>query len=846
MRALFFDSAGAVLFERSDDETATVQHEELTLQALYPYRDDKIILRGMRIGYQDALGDWQVFEIRKAKTYEQDHYQEITAEHICISELTDEHFVGAEWTDVTAAAALGEILTGTGWAVGTSTASNTSSANASMGNVWQDVRTIENNWNVYILPRVTVGDAGITGKYLDIVPAGGTWRGMRLSLDKNADEVGVTWDDTKLKTALYAYGASVEVTVGGEKQKKPLTFEDVEWTQTQDHPAKPLGQAYLEDPAATAAFGRNGRSRFGYYQNGDINDAQTLLEKTWESLKTLNTPDVTIDCVVTDLYRLGYTDVPIRLHDTALVEIRPTGIVLQKEVIQYTEDLNDPSQSRLVIGVYIPNIIYINRETSKAAGGGGGGGGGQTDGEYKESLFVTQINANEYGLSVTSAELQEVKGTVITQGAQLQIDRTGISSLATGTGAQLNPDGTLVVDSQGNPIFVDQNNCLYTKITQNAANITLEATRATTAEGNLRGAINVEADKITQIVTAVGSNGEVTAASIVASVNSAGSSVVIDADHIDLNGIVTAQVFETALASIAELTGDLHVAGSVTVGGHLSSGDIDVESLSGFKVDGTSIGLGDAVNGFGTPTVSGGQVSIPYTTLSGGSGTINFNKAAAGIITGINQRQTAAYSTTDKEYTVYPTATGTDITNAPYDAQIFVSGLAAYNHGYDTASGQVSLPGSGSSASFAFAYPKTTTSGGTTTRTQSLTSYALETTNGNLTVSVTSGSGAGKVTHAEATCSDSNLDAGNIKDGVVIFGITGTYTGTQPYSDYRVVASWRSGSADYGATTSHRTLTITAQGKNASGQWVNLASGSRRVTATRRYDGEADYYIDIT
>lgn len=677
MRALFFDSAGAVLFERSDDETATVQHEELTLQALYPYRDDKIILRGMRIGYQDALGDWQVFEIRKAKTYEQDHYQEITAEHICISELTDEHFVGAEWTDVTAAAALGEILTGTCWAVGTSTASNTSSANASMGNVWQDVRTIENNWNVYILPRVTVGDAGITGKYLDIIPAGGTWRGLRLSLDKNADEVGVTWDDTKLKTALYAYGASVEVTVGGEKQKKPLTFEDVEWTQTADHPAKPLGQAYLEDPAATAAFGRNGRPRFGYYQNGDINDAQTLLEKTWESLKTLNTPDVTIDCVVTDLYRLGYTDVPIRLHDTALVEIRPTGIVLQKEVIQYTEDLNDPSQSRLVIGVYIPNIIYINRETSKAAGGGGGGGGGQTDGEYKESLFVTQINANEYGLSVTSAELQEVKGTVITQGAQLQIDRTGISSLATGTGAQLNPDGTLVVDSQGNPIFVDQNNCLYTKITQNSANITLEATRATTAEGNLRGAINVEADKITQIVTAVGSNGQVTAASIVASVNSAGSSVVIDADHIDINGILSAQQFETALASIDTLVGDLEVYGSVSVGGSLL--------IDGFRLGGSGL----ITNVLTDASVSGNTLTI---TKSDGT-TVNFSKAGSINVILKNSQTWKPADYTHGGFDVTVTASGTNV--ASYTDTVSVDASmawsAGWSEGYDDGVAEFSL-----------------------------------------------------------------------------------------------------------------------------------------------------------
>ena len=272
---------------------------------------------------------------RKAKTYEPDHYQEITAEHIAISELTDEFFAATEWTNITAQAALTALLTGTLWSVGTVTSSGTSSANIGNGNVWQDVRTIESSWNVTITPRVTVNASGITGRYLDIAPAGGTWRGLRLSLEKNMDDAAVTWDDSNLKTALFGFGKSVET----NGTTAPLTFASVTWTATANHPAKPSGQTYIEDPDATAAYGRNGRARFGFYQNGDISNAEVLLEKTWETLKTVNIPDVSIDGTVSDLHRLGYTDVPLRLHDLALVEIRQTGVILQKEIIRYTEDL---------------------------------------------------------------------------------------------------------------------------------------------------------------------------------------------------------------------------------------------------------------------------------------------------------------------------------------------------------------------------------------------------------------------------------------------------------------------------------------------------------------------------
>jgi len=650
MRFKFFSQAGGILFERNDDETATVVHEEMSLQILYPYDENKAIQRGMLVGYTDVSGSWQVFEIRKAKLYEPDHYQEITAEHICIAELTDEHFKGAEWTDITASAALAELLDGTGWAVGTDTSEGVSSANVSMSNVWQDVRSIENNWNVYILPRVTVGATGITGRYLDIIPAGGTWRGLRLSLEKNADELGVTWDDSKVKTALYAYGKSESTTVDGQKVSAPITFEDVVWEATADHPAKPAGQAYLVDPDATAAFGRNGRPRFGYYQNGDISDPEILLEKTWESLKTLNHPDVTIDSLVTDLYRLGYNDVPIRLHDTALTEIRPTGIILSLEIIQYTEDLNDPLQSRVTIGTYIPNIIYINRETKKAAGGGGGGGGGQNDGEFQDSLFVTNIQANELGLEVTSAELAEAKSDIVAQGAQLTIDRTGINALAVGTGAQLNADGTLVVDAHGDPIFVNTGGGLYSKISQNASEIALKVSK-----GDVSTQLSVECGNVTITGGNLVVDGMVTTSSLESDIAGLGN-VHIDHLYVDTQLDVTGQAyFDNGLSTE-----------STVEAGHVSTDSIQASTLNEYDLDNFVVNA----------SVSGNTL-----TLTKGDGTtVNFNKG--GVITAITKSsqtwKPALFTHGGFEVGVY--ASGNNV--GTYSDTIEVDGAYAWSAGW--------------------------------------------------------------------------------------------------------------------------------------------------------------------
>lgn len=394
MEFTFLSAAGVTLFTRSDAESAHWTQEEMTVNATFPFVDGKVIERGQRLAFRDPATDTiEVFEVRSVSTIEPDHYQQISAEHIAISELQDEHINKVEITEKTAAQALATALTGTLWSVGTSTASGSQSANISRGSVWQAVTTIKNNWNVYITPRVVITNGAITGRYLDISPAQGTWRGVRLSISKNMLDANVTYNDEDVLTALYGYGGTIDKPrSGGDDEPEELTFADVVWTATGGHPAKPAGQTYLEDPSKTSIYGRNGRPRFGYYQNSSITDPNVLLQKTWEALQRTYEPRISITGTVADLYRLGYKDEPLRLHDIAIVEIEETGEAFQKEIIRLDVDLIDPTGNRPDIGDYIPNIIYINRETNKRASGRGGGGGrGQTNVEAEMSETFTQF-----------------------------------------------------------------------------------------------------------------------------------------------------------------------------------------------------------------------------------------------------------------------------------------------------------------------------------------------------------------------------------------------------------------------------------------------------------------------
>lgn len=655
MEFTFLSAAGVTLFTRSDAETAHWVQEEMTVNATFPFVDGKVIERGQRLAFRDPATDTiEVFEVRSVSTIEPDHYQQISAEAICLSELQDEHIDTAEITGKTAAQALTTVLAGTMWSVGTNTASGTQSADISRGSVWQAVNTVKSNWNVYITPRVVITNGAITGRFLDISPAQGTWRGVRLSVRKNMLDANVTYNDEDVLTALYGYGGTIDKPrSGGDDEPEELTFADVVWTATGGHPAKPAGQTYLEDPSKTAIYGRNGRPRFGYYQNSSITDPNVLLQKTWEALQRTYEPRISITGTVADLYLLGYKDEPLRLHDLVIVEIEETGETFQKEIIRLDVDLIDPTGNRPDIGDYIPNIIYINRETNKRASGRGGGGGrGQTNVEAEMGDTFTQfektadmigmvvgtrnggyyVKAGEIVLAINkSGETGQYESTAL-----INADHVNIS----GTTTAYTLAGSLERDAQGRLIIKDAGG-LYVQRTE--AGVTAQF--GVWDNGNLTGGVIVQ--KI---------NGE--------------TSAYINADHVNISGTSTVRLMADELKVdangnlIVTASGGLYVQrheGGITVNlgvydqGNLTGGVI-VDKVNG--ATNTYI-KGDHVNISGTNTVqtiagamemdASGHLVIKegtglYLTRSGATfGVYDSGNLTGGVIVGKVNGQTGTF-----------------------------------------------------------------------------------------------------------------------------------------------------------------------------------------------------------
>jgi hypothetical protein len=705
MNFTFLRATGAVAFFRSDAEQAEWTEEEMSLLCTFPYLKNKNIERGMTVLFQDpATSEWQAYYIRNCASYAGEAYQQFTAENLAITELTGCHIGNdIELTEITPAYALGTILNGTGWSVGSDYAGSVvSSGDIGRGSVWQGVGNICSNWNVHIVPRVTVNMYGIVGRYLDIIPGEGIFRGMRISVDKNTADPCITYDDSELYTALYGYGASYSEGEGEERKTLETNFADVVWAKTDDHPAKPAGQMYLEYPEMTAIYGINGRARFDYYQNSDIKDPEVLLQKTWESLKIHCQPKISFNGTVTDLKRFGYADTPLRLYDMAIVELKPFGILLYKQIVKLNVNLLDPTGNTATIGDYIPNIIYINRETEDFATGGGKGVKG-TRSRKKQGEFETNIRQNERLIDLNAKQV-DTQGNILQQ-AGMKIDPiTGVLIYAEDNQNMVGSKFRVVnnkieseveerksenhtlssrITQNSNSIQLEvserrsADSSLSSRITETANSIQLEVNRATAEEGRLSGRINVQADKISLVVTERDGQNHINAAGITLSINNSSSAVAINADHVKITGdtLLSGQLtvsdgalmVKTALlvsgstngnvsinnGSINAKTHQINSGGSVKwIGGNTGEYyDITTEILKGmvkqFSVSGNTLTLtpfyGDPVNFSKATTLNGSWGSgtggeIRYRVVASPQG--NANYATVFVENGIASKNT--------------------------------------------------------------------------------------------------------------------------------------------------------------------------------------------------------------
>ena len=288
-----------------------------------------------------------------------------------------------------------------------------------------------------------------------------------------------------------------------------------------------------------------------------------------------------------DKLRVGYMcRVPLPEYNTTITE-RVTKL-------SYSDVINDPMNVTVTLSNKQEDVATISSVINSLTSAMGGGGRTSAANSGKDHAWIedteehvalvaegiigtdengepnwkrlSQIVVDGEGLHQTVEEIKE--GDVI-RDARIDVNEKRILQEVTDrTNADGELQGRITVQADRITQEVTQRKgdteALSGRITVQANRITQEVNDRTSADNTLSGRITVEAGKISQIVSAVGKDGEVTAASITLAINEGRSGAWIDANNVWIGNDKSTTVIAGKLEA-SDITADFLSAKIATI-----------------------------------------------------------------------------------------------------------------------------------------------------------------------------------------------------------------------------------------------------------------------------------------
>ncbi len=204
----------------------------------------------------------------------------------------------------------------------------------------------------------------ITDRRVNFYIKQGEQTGKRFEYGSNLLSIKQEQDTQNIYTALVGRGKGVQVS-GGDDDNTPdgygrrITFANVEWSKANGDPLdKPKGQEWLEDPDATKQLGfSDGHMRIGLEVFEDVDDPKTLLQKTYEALKTAERPQVQFSASVINTGEL-------HLGDRVGITRNDIGIAYETRVFKVQHNLLDETQNKIDLGDNLEQTNNLSYQVS--------------------------------------------------------------------------------------------------------------------------------------------------------------------------------------------------------------------------------------------------------------------------------------------------------------------------------------------------------------------------------------------------------------------------------------------------------------------------------------------------
>ena len=326
---------------------------EFTIPADIEYADQVKV--GHYVAFQDRDGHFQMFEIMEVIDNKSDKFKKtVYCENIMV-ELNDEPIKDKRPTNTTAEFALGQVLDGTRWQVGTVDNLGNKSTNFYDTNSMKALGRILEVWGGEVRARVEMSGKNITGRYIDILERRGNITGKRITNTKDIETIERTVDITRIKTAMIGRGMGEELETGGFGRR--INFADING-----------GLDYVTDEDARILWGRinpdNSRKHlFGYFEDPQETDPAILKTKTEEALAKVVNPLVAYKIEFFDMEAVGLNHEKVRQGDTVEVvddDFNPP-LELTARVIRLKRSITDPAKGFVVLGNFLPSLTDDQR-----------------------------------------------------------------------------------------------------------------------------------------------------------------------------------------------------------------------------------------------------------------------------------------------------------------------------------------------------------------------------------------------------------------------------------------------------------------------------------------------------
>lgn len=303
----------------------------------------------------------------------------------------------------TAQEMLTQILAQTRYSVGYVADTGVQTTNFYYKTVLASLQSVVNLFNLEITFDVVFDpiDNQVKKRMVNLYQQQGSRTGRRFEYGDKLLSVTCEQSSDELVTALVGRGSSVQVSEGTDGSpdgySRKITFADIVWKKSAGNPLdKPAGQEYLEDPAATAAYGfSDGKPRIGFVEFDKIDDKNLLIKATYDKLQELKRPKVSFKASVTDVGNLN-------LGDTVAIIRHDLKIEYLTRVYKVTHDLLNAQNNTIELGddfqaASITSTISAVQDTVQSAK------------EYSQSALQSANgkNTNFYG---TNQPLFSVEG----------------------------------------------------------------------------------------------------------------------------------------------------------------------------------------------------------------------------------------------------------------------------------------------------------------------------------------------------------------------------------------------------------------------------------------------------